>query len=55
MHAIDRLSKTLKIYAKYGFFGDGQIGLDATSACQLRCPVCVDVWQLKKKVGIGML
>lgn len=46
---------TMKIYATCGFLGRGAIRLEAASACQLRCPICVDVWQVKKGVGSGTL
>ena len=52
---VKRWIRALKIYATCGFLGDGSIRIDAASACQLRCPVCVDVWQVKKGVGSGTL
>lgn len=52
---VKRWIRALKIYSTSGFLGDGSIRIEAASACQLRCPVCVDVWQVKKGVGSGTL
>jgi MoaA/NifB/PqqE/SkfB family radical SAM enzyme len=48
-------TRPFKIYLHCGFWGKGAIRLEAAAACQLRCPICVDVWQPKKGVGSGTL
>jgi MoaA/NifB/PqqE/SkfB family radical SAM enzyme len=47
--------RPVRIHFHCGFLGGGAIRLEIAAACQLRCPTCVDVWQVKKGVGSGTL
>ena len=45
----------LQSFFRCGYLGNGTIRIDASSACQLECPVCTEKWRVRAGVGTGVL